>query len=142
MSVIEGSPWRSVSGVAESQVYHETSQSASITSYQDCLECALALLPPVVCHPLAMIPLVLQQLGQVLPERLLRAEHQGRNLRIGPFRRSLRHSSQPCVYLGPDQDVGVVRRGIDDTHGLTLCHRLPLLGVQFDHGLPPHDLTE
>jgi hypothetical protein len=34
-------------------------------------------LPPVVRHPLPMIPFVLQQVGQILPERLLRAQHQG-----------------------------------------------------------------
>src|SRR5437868_14335761 len=43
MSVIEGSPWGTVGGITERHVYHETPEGASITSYQDCLECALAL---------------------------------------------------------------------------------------------------
>src|SRR4051794_25559412 len=43
MSVIEGSLWETVFGVTERQLYHGTTRSASITSYQDCLECALAL---------------------------------------------------------------------------------------------------
>jgi len=71
-------------------------------------------LPPVVRHPLPVITFVLQQFGQILPERLLRAEHQGRNLRIGLFRRSLPLCHQACVHLGPDQDVRVVRQGIDN----------------------------
>src|SRR4051812_7566624 len=43
MSVIEGSLWETVFGVTERQLYHGTTRSASVTSYQDCLECALAL---------------------------------------------------------------------------------------------------
>ena len=47
--------------------------------------------------------------------RLLRAEHQGRNLRIGLTGGSLRHSRQPRVHIGRDQNVGVVRHGIDES---------------------------
>src|SRR3954468_3029185 len=46
MSVIEGTLWETVCGVTERQVYQLTSQGASVTSYQDCLECALALPSP------------------------------------------------------------------------------------------------
>ena len=91
----------------------------------------------MVRRPLPPIPSVLEQFGQVPPERLLRAEHHGRDLRMGLPRRSLWCSCQPRILLGPDQDVGVVRQGIDDPHGLALCHRLPLLGIQLDHGSPP-----
>ena len=47
----------------------------------------------------------------------------------------LSHGSQRCsrqtrVLLGPDQDVGIVRQGIDDPHGLAMRNRLPLLGIQ------------
>jgi hypothetical protein len=90
-----------------------------------------------VSRPLAMIPMVHEQSGQVPPERLLRAEDHGRDFRMGLFRRPLRRPCQPRVQIGPDKDVGIVRHGIDDPHGLAVCHRLPLLSVQFNHGFPP-----
>ena len=60
--------------------------------------------------PTSVIPSVLEQFGQISPERLLRAEHPGRDLRVRLLRRSRRYSRQALVVLGPDQDVGIVRQ--------------------------------
>src|SRR5262245_12225587 len=92
---------------------------------------------PVVGRPLPTIPSVLQQFGQIPPEGLFRTENHRRNLRMGLSRGSRQGSFQARVIDGPEQDIGILRLGIDDPHGLALGHRLPLLGVQLDHGSPP-----
>ena len=92
----------------------------------------------MVRRPLPMIPSVHEQSGQVPPEGLLGSEHQGRDRRMRLSRGSLWCSCQALVLRGRDQDVGIVRQGIDDPQGLALSHRLPLLGVLIDHDSPPN----